>query len=71
MESTDAGFLWACVLALPALLGAVLCTKGVAWLARRRLRSWPMVLRVVVFVPVGALLFCLLLSGGLYLAMRF
>ncbi len=67
----EAGVLWACILAVPALLGAVLGTKGVARLARRWIGSWPIVLRLVVLVPVGALLFYLLLLGGLYLAMGF
>ena len=52
---------------LPPLLGALLGTWGLARLARRRLSSWPLVLRMVVLVTVGALLFFLLFVGGGYL----
>jgi len=69
VEDFLAPYLWAFILALPAALGAVVCTIGVARLARRHLARLPIAARVVVILAAGVLLFFILLVGGVFVAM--
>jgi hypothetical protein len=71
MEPFMAPFLWALFLALPCGIAAIVAAGFVAgWLRLGRCGRWAPVVRVLVFVVVAGLAFCVFLGGGVFAAMR-